>query len=156
MRSEVTSRPRLRYGIFAQRFATWLVCLWVMLALGCSEGRSLVGEWGGSVTSEGTKVDMVVAFGSDGTMTMRQIAKDRSQTHRGAFRLEGDVLTFTAKSVEAPGLSQEQVGQIRAALAKDPRPLKFQVRWEGSDTIVLTPQTPSAPTDTVITLKRKG
>lgn len=120
----------LRRGFARQRLLHWRTLLVAVLLVGCAPKpkHTLVGEWTGNVASEGAKVDVAVVFGSDGTMTMRQTAEGRAQTESGTYRLDGESLTFTPTSVEAPGLSKEQAEAIRTALAKEPKPLVFRIR----------------------------
>lgn len=125
------------------------------MLVGCAAKHTLVGEWTGVVSAEGTKVDMVVSFGSDGVMTMRQTAEGRTETQVGTYTLDGDALTFTPTSLEAPGLSEEQAEAIRSAMAKNPKPLVFRVRWDGDHSIVLTPRASQPASATELRLKRK-
>lgn len=127
----------------------------VLLASSALAKPTLVGTWSGTLTVQGVKVDMVMTFGRDGILALKQTVKGQGSTQKGKYKEGKTSFTMTPTSIEAKNVPKATLDSMNANMAKNPTTVTFTLEWKGADTIMISQQGAQPPLNAKITMKRK-
>lgn len=127
----------------------------VMLASSALAKPTLVGTWSGTLTVQGVKVDMVMTFGRNGILALKQTVKGQGSTQKGKYTEGKNSFTMTPTSIESTSVPKASLDSMNATMAKNPTTVTFTLEWKGGDTILISQKGAQPPLNAKITMKRK-
>lgn len=114
-------------------FGALAVASFVLIGAGCHRGPSLVGKWDADQGMSNVEFE----FKPDNTYAMTSKVGQMTITAGGDYKLDGDKLTVTTKSFDAPGLPPALLAQAK----KSPdfgKPRDMTLKFASDDQIDLS------------------
>lgn len=128
--------------------------LLVLAIVGCKSKPTLVGDWTGTATVNGTTQSADYKFNPDKTMTIQSEQMGMKTTLKATYKEEEKSFSMKITDLEIPGLPEAMQKQAKEGIANQ-KETTFSVEWKSADEVNLVPDAAQAGAAITMNLKRR-